>query len=84
MCIGITKHVPFFLLLLKHWNGKADGCQSYFRDGIFWYNAELFESFYSFCLSKAGCVETDTDLQNPQAQANTHKGLIDGYDLHPA
>ncbi len=73
-----------FVVVVEALNGKTDGCQSYVRDGIFWYNAELFESFSSLCLSKAGCVETDTDLPNPQAQANTHKGLIDGYDLHPA
>jgi len=54
-----------------YWHGKAGGCQSHFRDGIFQYKAE------------AGS-ETDTDLLNTQAHASAHKGLIGGFDLHPA
>lgn len=69
---------------LVFWHGNAGGCQSQFRDEIFQYNTELFERFYSFCLSEAGSVETDTDLPNTQAHADAHKGLIDGCDLHPA
>lgn len=51
---------------------------------IFQYNTEQFESFYSFSLSEASSIETDTDLPNTQAHAEAHKGLIDGCDLHPA